>query len=65
MRIASRGGTTMVLTIALAAGAAVASEGADLGDVKARGALRVIIAADESPPNWRWPASAWPASRPG
>ena len=37
------------LALALAAAAARATEGADLADVKTRGKLRVIIAADESP----------------
>ncbi|HEU0104894.1 MAG TPA: transporter substrate-binding domain-containing protein, partial [Vicinamibacteria bacterium] len=61
MRIASRNGTTMILAIALAAAAAMASEGADLAEVKARGALRVIIAADESPDTF----ALSPGTRPG
>ena len=60
MRIASRGGTTMTLAVALAAGVAVASEGADLAEVKARGALRVIIAADESPDTFALTAGTRP-----
>jgi membrane-bound lytic murein transglycosylase F len=48
--LASRGRVTaFAVAVALTAGGAFASGGADLPDVKTRGALRVIIAADESP----------------
>ena len=53
--------TATALTVALAAAAALPSEGADLADVKARGALRVIIAADESPDTF----ALTPGTRPG
>jgi hypothetical protein len=47
---ASRGRVTaFAVAVALIAGGALASGGADLPEVKTRGALRVIIAADESP----------------
>jgi polar amino acid transport system substrate-binding protein len=58
--ISSRGGTTVALVLALASGAAVASEAADLAEVKARGALRVIIAADESPDTFALTAGTRP-----
>jgi ABC-type amino acid transport substrate-binding protein len=49
------------LTVALAVAASLPSEGADLADVKTRGALRVIIAADESPDTF----ALTPGTRPG
>jgi ABC-type amino acid transport substrate-binding protein len=49
------------LTVGLGASAALVSESADLADVKTRGALRVIIAADESPDTF----ALVPSSRPG
>jgi ABC-type amino acid transport substrate-binding protein len=59
---ASRGRfIAFVLTVALGAGGAFLSEGADLAEVKARGALRVIIAADESPDTF----ALVPGTRPG
>jgi len=60
MTIRPRGGTTVALVLALAAGAAMASEGADLAEVKARGALRVILAADESPDTFALTAGTRP-----
>jgi ABC-type amino acid transport substrate-binding protein len=48
------------LATALAAGAGPGSETADLADVKARGALRVIIAADESPDTFALAAGTRP-----
>lgn len=50
MRFAGRGRVTaFVVAAGLGVGGAFAGEGADLPEVKTRGALRVIIAADESP----------------
>ena len=52
--------TATALTVALALAAVLPSEGADLADVKARGALRVIIAADESPDTFALTAGTRP-----
>ncbi len=50
MTLTSRGRVSaFTVAVALTAGGAFARGGADLTEVKARGALRVIIAADESP----------------
>jgi ABC-type amino acid transport substrate-binding protein len=48
------------LIVALAAALVHPSEGADLADVKTRGALRVIIAADESPDTFALTAGTRP-----
>jgi ABC-type amino acid transport substrate-binding protein len=62
MRITATGRRTVIaLAVGLTAGAAGAGEALDLADVKARGALRVIIAADESPDTF----ALVPGTRPG
>jgi membrane-bound lytic murein transglycosylase F len=53
--------TATAFSVALAAAAVLPSEGADLAEVKTRGALRVIIAADESPDTF----ALTPGTRPG
>jgi ABC-type amino acid transport substrate-binding protein len=50
----------IALTVGLAAALVLPSEGADLADVKTRGALRVIIAADESPDTFALTAGTRP-----
>jgi ABC-type amino acid transport substrate-binding protein len=58
---ASRGRVTaFALAVGLGAGGAAGTEGADLAEVKTRGALRVIIAADESPDTFALVASTRP-----
>jgi peptidoglycan lytic transglycosylase F len=61
--VAKKGGCRLASPVALAAALAMAAagEGADLADVKARGTLRVIIAADESPDTFAFT----PGPRPG
>jgi ABC-type amino acid transport substrate-binding protein len=61
MTFASKRRTAVAIAIALAGAGAIASEAADLSEVKARGALRVIIAADESPDTF----ALSPGTRPG
>jgi ABC-type amino acid transport substrate-binding protein len=51
----------LAAALGLTAGGAAVSAGADLPEVKARGALRVIIAADESPDTF----ALIPGTRPG
>lgn len=53
--------TATAVTVALAAAAVLPSVSADLAEVKTRGALRVIIAADESPDTF----ALTPGTRPG